>query len=188
MLHNVSLTQDGSKPRSISPPVDQPLKRIKDISPQDLCFPHLIMIRRKLTDQLIRDIFGSVKPDGNRQFRTAFVEIYKKVGKSELAAAIALHLLYADNEPSAEVYGAAADRQQASIVFDVERQMVEMSPAHMKRSKLMSATKQIVNIDHQLQRTSDMRYIIETTKTDAESHASCLPPYLLQQHGPRWHE
>lgn len=96
-------------------------------------------------EQLIRDIFGIVKPDGNRQFRTAFVEICKKVGKSELAAAIALYLLYADNDPSAEVYGAAADRQQASIVFDVARQMVEMSPALMKRSKLMSATKRIVN-------------------------------------------
>ena len=96
-------------------------------------------------EQLIRDIFGIVKPDGNRQFRTAFVEICKKVGKSEVAAAIALYLLYADNEPSAEVYGAAADRQQASIVFDVARQMVEMSPALMKRSKLMSATKRIVN-------------------------------------------
>lgn len=34
-----------------------------------------------------------------------------------MAAAIALYLLYADNEPSAEVYGAAADRQQASIAF-----------------------------------------------------------------------
>ncbi|MBR1636125.1 MAG: terminase large subunit [Lachnospiraceae bacterium] len=96
-------------------------------------------------EQLIRDIFGIVKPDGNRQFRTAFVEICKKVGKSELAAAVALYLLYADNEPSAEVYGAAADRQQASIVFDVARQMVEMSPALLKRSKLMTATKRIVN-------------------------------------------
>ncbi|MGO5222870.1 terminase large subunit [Bacillota bacterium LCP21S3_D9] len=96
-------------------------------------------------EQLIRDIFGIVKPDGNRQFRTAFVEICKKVGKSELAAAVALYLLYADNEPSAEVYGAAADRQQASIVFDVAKQMVEMSPALLKRSKLMTATKRIVN-------------------------------------------
>ena len=96
-------------------------------------------------EQLIRDIFGIVKPDGNRQFRTAFVEICKKVGKSEFAAAVALYLLYADNEPSAEVYGAAADRQQASIVFDVAKQMVEMSPALMKRSKLMAATKRIVN-------------------------------------------
>ena len=96
-------------------------------------------------EQLIRDIFGIVKADGYRQFRTAFVEICKKVGKSELAAAIALYLLYADNEPSAEVYGAAADRQQASIVFDVAKQMVEMSPALLKRSKLMTATKRIVN-------------------------------------------
>ena len=96
-------------------------------------------------EQLTRDIFGIVKPDGYRQFRTAFVEICKKVGKSELAAAVALYLLYADNEPSAEVYGAAADRQQASIVFDVARQMVEMSPALLKRSKLMTATKRIVN-------------------------------------------
>ena len=96
-------------------------------------------------EQLIRDIFGIVKADGNRQFRTVFVEICKKVGKSELAAAVALYLLYADNEPSAEVYGAAADRQQASIVFDVAKQMVEMSPALMKRSKLMGATKRIVN-------------------------------------------
>ena len=66
-------------------------------------------------EQLIRDIFGIVKPDGNRQFRTAFVEICKKVGKSELAAAVALYLLYADNEPSAEVYGAAADRH--NLIF-----------------------------------------------------------------------
>ena len=82
---------------------------------------------------------------GKRQFRTAFVEIGKKNGKSELAAAVALYLLYADGEPSAEVYGAAADRQQASIVFDVANQMVQMTPALMKRSKIMGATKRIVN-------------------------------------------
>ena len=96
-------------------------------------------------EQVIRDIFGIVDGKGNRQFRTAYVEIPKKNGKSELAAAVALYLLYADGEPSAEVYGAAADRQQASIVFDVANQMVQMCPALMKRSKIMTATKRIVN-------------------------------------------
>ena len=96
-------------------------------------------------EQIIRDIFGIVKADDTRQFRTAYVEIPKKNGKSELAAAIALYLLYADNEPSAEVYGAAADRQQASIVFDVAKRMVEMTPALLKRSKIMAATKRLVN-------------------------------------------
>lgn len=61
---------------------------------------------------------------------------------------VALYLLYADNEPSAEVYGAAADRGQASIVFDVANQMVKMTPALMKRSKIMGATKRIVNYDN----------------------------------------
>lgn len=96
-------------------------------------------------EQIIRDIFGIVDSQGRRQFRTAYVEIPKKQGKSELAAAIALYLLYADNEPSAEVYGAACDRSQASIVFDVAKQMVQMSPALLKRSKITAATKRIVN-------------------------------------------
>ncbi len=96
-------------------------------------------------EQIIRDIFGIVKPNGKRQFLQAYVEIPKKNGKSELAAAIALYLLYADGEASAEVYGAAADRQQASIVFDVAKQMAEMSPALMKRSKIMTAQKRLVN-------------------------------------------
>lgn len=100
-------------------------------------------------EQIIRDIFGIVDDYGNRQFRTAFIEIGKKNGKSELAAAVALYLLYADNEPSAEVYGAAADRGQASIVFDVANQMVKMTPALMKRSKIMSAGKRIVNYNNQ---------------------------------------
>ncbi|MGN1415105.1 MAG: terminase large subunit [Anaerovoracaceae bacterium] len=96
-------------------------------------------------EQIVRDIFGIVRADGKRQFLTAYVEIPKKQGKSELAAAIALYLLYADGEASAEVYGAACDRNQASIVFDVAKQMVQMSPALMKRSKITAATKRIVN-------------------------------------------
>ncbi len=96
-------------------------------------------------EKLIRDVFSTVKEDGTRQFRTVFTEISKKNGKSELAAAVALYMLYADNEPSAEVYGAASDRQQASIVFDVAKKMVEMTPALMKRSKIMAAQKRLVN-------------------------------------------
>ena len=96
-------------------------------------------------EQIVRDLFGIVKEDGNRQFLTAYIEIPKKNGKSELAAAIALYLLYADNEASAEVYGAACDRNQASIVFDVAKQMVQMSRPLVKCSKIMGATKRIVN-------------------------------------------
>lgn len=80
-------------------------------------------------EQIIRDIFGVLKPNGYRQFNTAYIEIPKKQGKSELAAAVALLLTCGDGEERAEVYGCAADRQQASIVFNVAADMVRMCPA-----------------------------------------------------------
>ena len=99
-------------------------------------------------EQIVRDIFGVVKKDGTRQFKQAYIEIPKKNGKSELAAAIALYMLYADNEPSAEVYGAAADRQQASIVFDVAKRMVEMQDSLRRRSKIKMSSKRLINFDN----------------------------------------
>ena len=49
-------------------------------------------------EQIIRDIFGTLKPNGYRQFNTAYIEIPKKMGKSELAAAVALLLTCGDGE------------------------------------------------------------------------------------------
>ena len=97
-------------------------------------------------EQIIRDVFGILKPNGYRQFNTAYVEIPKKNGKSELAAAVALLLTCGDGEERAEVYGCAADRQQASIVFDVAADMVRMCPALSKRVKIMASTKRLVYV------------------------------------------
>lgn len=95
-------------------------------------------------DKIIRDVFGTVKDNGYRQYNTAYIEIPKKQGKSELAAAVALLLTCGDNEWGAEVYGAAADRQQASIVFDVAVEMVEQCPALKKRIKPIMSVKRLV--------------------------------------------
>lgn len=95
-------------------------------------------------EQIIRDIFGTVKPTGYRQFNTAYVEIPKKMGKSELAAAVALLLTCGDGEERAEVYGCAADRQPATIVFDVAADMVRMRPALNKRVKILTSQKRII--------------------------------------------
>lgn len=95
-------------------------------------------------EQIIRDVFGTVKPNGYRQFNTAYVEIPKKMGKSELAAAIALLLTCGDIEERAEVYGCAADRNQASIVFNVAADMVRMCPALSKRVKILDSQKRLI--------------------------------------------
>lgn len=95
-------------------------------------------------EQIVRDLFGIVKPDGYRQFNTAFVEIAKKQGKSELAAAIALLLTCGDGEYGGEIYGCASDRQQASIVFDVACGMVEQCPALRSRIKPVMSQKRLI--------------------------------------------
>lgn len=95
-------------------------------------------------ERIVRDLFGVVKPTGYRQFNTAYVEIAKKQGKSELAAAIALLLTCGDNEYGGEIYGCASDRQQASIVFDVACGMVEQCPALRARIKPVMSQKRLV--------------------------------------------
>jgi phage terminase large subunit-like protein len=98
-------------------------------------------------EQIVRDLFGIVDEYGYRQFRTAYVEVGKKNGKSELAAAIALYLLFADGEAGAEVYSCAADINQASIVFNTAKAMVEQCGDLANISKLIPSTKRIV-FDH----------------------------------------
>lgn len=95
-------------------------------------------------EQIIRDLFGTLKPNGYRQFNTAYIEIPKKNGKSELAAAVALLLCCGDGEQRAEIYGCAADRGQATIVFDVAADMVRMCPALNKRCKILTSQKRIL--------------------------------------------
>ncbi len=63
---------------------------------------------------------------------------------SELAAAVALYLLCADGEQRAEIYGCAADRNQAKIVFDVAVDMVRFCPALSKRIKILDSQKKMI--------------------------------------------
>ena len=97
-------------------------------------------------EKIIRDVFGTVRDDDPtmRQYTTAYIEIPKKNGKSELGAAIALNMLINDDEWKAEVYSCASDRQQAAIVFDVAVDMVRQSPALMKRVKIIPSTRRMI--------------------------------------------
>lgn len=97
-------------------------------------------------EKILKDVYGTVRDDNPdiRQYTTAYIEVPKKQGKSELAAGIALNQLCNDGEWRAEVYGCAADRMQASIIYDVAVDMVKQSPALMKRIKLVPSVKRMV--------------------------------------------
>ena len=95
-------------------------------------------------ERIIRDLFGIIKPNGYRQFNTAYIECPKKQGKTELAAAVALLMTCGDGEQRAEVFSAAADRQQASIIFMVAADMVKLCPALDARCKILYSQKRII--------------------------------------------
>jgi phage terminase large subunit-like protein len=86
--------------------------------------------------KIIGDLFGWKQENGLRKYRTAFIEVPRKNGKSTLCAAIGLYMLFADDERGSEVYSAAGDRAQAGIVFEIAKQMILKNSELIKRSKV----------------------------------------------------
>lgn len=100
------------------------------------------------TADILAPIFGTVYYSTEhrqyiRRYTVAWIEIARKNGKSELLAAIMLYLLVADGEESAELYGCARDRDQASLAFDVAARMVELSPILRRRLVVRRPVKRI---------------------------------------------
>ena len=71
---------------------------------------------------------AAVEQERLRRYWYLYLEIPKKNGKSELAAALALYHLFADGELNAEVYVCAADKENASIVFNAAVFMATSAP------------------------------------------------------------
>jgi phage terminase large subunit-like protein len=78
-------------------------------------------------------VFGWKRSDGTRRFRSVYVEVPRKNGKSTLLAGVALYGLVADGEPGAEIYTAATKRDQAKIIWDEAVRMRNASPALKER-------------------------------------------------------
>lgn len=101
-------------------------------------------------DELIRPLFGTARFDGQlgawvRNYNEAWWELGRGNGKSEKLAGVALYLLAGDGEEGAEVYGAAADKDQAGLVFNVAKRMVELSPILSRRLVVIDSKKRIID-------------------------------------------
>lgn len=82
---------------------------------------------------IVASLFGWIREDGTRRFRTAYIEVPRKNGKTTLAAGIGLYLFFADGEAGAEVYAAATKKDQARIAHGEAVRMVKSSPGLHKR-------------------------------------------------------
>jgi len=85
---------------------------------------------------ILWNLFGWKRADGRRRFRTAYIEVARKNGKSSLVAGIGLILLHADGEPGAEVYTAATKIEQARIIHQESIRMVKQSPMLSKELRI----------------------------------------------------
>jgi len=89
---------------------------------------------------IVGHLFGWKRADGTRRYREAFIYVPRKCGKSELAGGLGNYLAFADNEPGAQVYCAAADREQAKLVFNAAKTMVLNEPLLTKRAYLTQSS------------------------------------------------
>lgn len=72
-----------------------------------------------------------------RKHRINHYIVARKNGKSTLASAVALYLLFADGEYGAEIYSVATKRDQAKIIWDEAGKMIRKSPKLAKLARTL---------------------------------------------------
>ena len=81
---------------------------------------------------VVGNLFGWLRRDRKnrvvRRYREALIYVPRKNGKTPLAAAIALYVFFCDDEPGQQDYVAAADREQAGMLFRQAKGMVDLEP------------------------------------------------------------
>jgi phage terminase large subunit-like protein len=78
--------------------------------------------------EMIRRLFGTIRPDGSRQYRKAFWALPRKQGKTELTAAIALYLMLGQGRKNQAIYSASGDVDQAALIFNAACSMIRNDP------------------------------------------------------------
>lgn len=97
---------------------------------------------------IVGSLFGWKRTDGTRRFRRAYIEQGKGNGKSPLAGGIGLYGLCADGEPGAQIFAAAAKKEQAAILFQDACKMVRKSPALARQLDFSGGPGREYNIAH----------------------------------------
>lgn len=98
-------------------------------------------------DQVVKPLFSWVNATGKRRFRKAYLSTAKKNGKTTLIAGLLLYFLLADFEPGPEIYSAAADKDQAAIMYREAMKMVMASPELSATVMIKESTKTLVGPD-----------------------------------------
>jgi len=92
---------------------------------------------------IVACLFGWHRADGTRRYREALLYVPRKSGKTPLAAGIVDLVMFTDGEPGAQLFSAAAEREQAALIFRHAAGMIARNPEMMRRVKLYRTYKSI---------------------------------------------
>jgi len=103
------------------------------------------MILSPWEKDVVRAIFGWLDKKGLRRYREAFIYVPRKQGKTTLIACLTNCMGFCDGEKGGEIFSAAADRDQASICFNIAKQMVVQNPYLSRRAEIFTKSIQYKN-------------------------------------------
>lgn len=95
-------------------------------------------------EELVATLCGWKRPDGSRRYRECFTAVPRKNNKTTLCAGLALFFLLCDKEKGAEIYLAAADKEQASLAYNIASSMGKAHPDLADRLDIRDSYKRIL--------------------------------------------
>jgi phage terminase large subunit-like protein len=91
-------------------------------------------------NEILRPVFGLKKANGKRLIQKVYIQMPRKNAKTTMMAAVELAMLFNDGENSAQIYNCAGDDEQAGLLFNAAKKMVENDPVLRKSSRVFTAS------------------------------------------------
>jgi phage terminase large subunit-like protein len=93
---------------------------------------------------IVGNIFGWKDAKGMRRYKEVFIFVPRKNSKTTLTAGITNCIFFTDHEPGAQIYMAAAEREQATLCFSIAAQMIRQEPYLAERCAIFPGSKKVV--------------------------------------------
>lgn len=94
-------------------------------------------------DDFVGPLYGWHQADGRRRFKSAYLQVAKKNGKSTLISGLSIAELVISGVGVPTIYLAACDKKQTGIVYDELVRMIEASPELLGRLRIKRSDSQV---------------------------------------------
>lgn len=101
------------------------------------------LVLRPWQQAIVGCAFGWKRPDGKRRYREVFEYVPRKNGKSTMLGGLVNLVAFCDDEPGAQIYSAAAEREQAALIYRQAKGMILNNPELNAKARIYATFKSI---------------------------------------------